>query len=87
MVLTRCTPTCRVSAALHLMAFSNLKGFNMNPATNSTGAMSPGDDAPVGTPGTGESICPTCGGSGKLDGKTCGTCDGTGKVNKGIGGA
>ncbi len=86
MVLIRCTPTCGVVAALHLLASSNLKGFNMNP-TNSTGPMSPGDDAPVGTPGTGESICPTCGGNGKHDGKTCETCDGTGKVNKGIGGA
>lgn len=47
----------------------------------------PGDDAPAGTPGTGESLCRECGGSGRLDGgRTCPTCQGSGKVNVGIGG-
>lgn len=49
--------------------------------------MSPGDEAPEGTPGTGEAVCPTCGGSGKEGGKACPTCEGTGKVTVGIGGA
>lgn len=49
--------------------------------------MAPGDEAPVGTPGTGEDVCPRCGGTGKLAGRECPECDGTGKVNVGIGGA
>jgi hypothetical protein len=47
----------------------------------------PGDEAPSGTPGTGEAICRDCGGSGRVDGNTCPTCGGSGKVIEGIGGA
>ncbi len=47
-----------------------------------------GDEAPPGTPGTGEGLCRRCGGSGRMDdGKPCPECDGTGKVTVGIGGA
>jgi hypothetical protein len=49
--------------------------------------MTPGDEAPQGTPGAGENICPACGGSGKLDGATCPTCAGTGVVIEEVGGA
>jgi DnaJ-class molecular chaperone len=49
--------------------------------------MSPGDEAPAGTPGTGENVCPRCGGSGKVGGTTCPECQGTGKVTVGVGGA
>ena len=49
--------------------------------------MKPGDEAPPGTPGTGENLCRACGGSGSLDGAPCVTCDGTGKINEGVGGA
>ena len=49
--------------------------------------MAPGDEAPPGTPGTGEDICPTCSGSGRIDGRRCDTCEGTGRVVTGIGGA
>jgi len=49
--------------------------------------MSPGDEAPLGTPGTGESVCPRCGGSGRLGASDCPECGGSGKVNVGIGGA
>jgi hypothetical protein len=49
--------------------------------------MAPGDEAPEGTPGTGESVCPQCGGSGSVDGSPCTQCRGTGKINVGIGGA
>jgi hypothetical protein len=49
--------------------------------------MAPGDEAPPGTPGTGEDVCPRCGGSGKLASGTCPACQGTGKVTVGIGGA
>jgi DnaJ-class molecular chaperone len=49
--------------------------------------MSPGDEAPPGTPGTGEDVCPDCGGSGRRAGRECPTCQGPGKVTVGIGGA
>jgi Protein of unknown function (DUF2934) len=49
--------------------------------------MQRGDEAPPGTPGTGENICPTCRGSGQVDQKLCPDCGGTGKVIEGIGGA
>lgn len=48
--------------------------------------MNPGDQAPPGTPGTGEDFCPVCSGSGKLDGDECGNCGGSGLVVQGIGG-
>jgi hypothetical protein len=49
--------------------------------------MSPGDEAPAGTPGTGENVCPLCSGSGQVDNKTCPECEGSGTVISGIGGA
>lgn len=49
--------------------------------------MSPGDEAPAGTPGTGEDVCPRCGGSGRLGAGECPECQGSGVVNVGIGGA
>jgi hypothetical protein len=49
--------------------------------------MTPGDQAPPGTPGTGENICPKCSGKGRIDGKECTHCGGTGKVIQGVGGA
>lgn len=49
--------------------------------------MSPGDDAPAGTPGTGENVCPVCGGSGRDGAQACVECGGTGKVTVGVGGA
>jgi DnaJ-class molecular chaperone len=49
--------------------------------------MNPGDEAKPGTAGTGEDVCPTCHGSGKVEGASCKTCGGTGKVIRAIGGA
>ena len=46
----------------------------------------PGDDAAPGTPGTGEDLCPECGGSGTIESGECPNCGGTGKVVQGIGG-
>lgn len=48
--------------------------------------MAPGDQAPAGTPGTGENVCPDCGGSGTIAGDPCPTCAGRGIVIEGIGG-
>lgn len=53
---------------------------------NSDTPLNPGDQAPPGTPGTGEAICDDCNGTGIKDGKECPTCGGTGKVIQGIGG-
>jgi len=54
----------------------------------STGVpLSPGDEAPEGTPGTGLTVCRRCGGSGRVGGQPCPECEGTGQVNVGIGGA
>jgi hypothetical protein len=50
-------------------------------------ASNPGDEAPPGTPGTGEDVCPSCHGSGRVEDKSCETCDGSGKIIRGIGGA
>jgi len=52
--------------------------------------MAPGDEAPPGTEGAGEDICPRCGGSGiaGADRDTdCPECNGTGLVVRGVGGA
>ena len=48
--------------------------------------MAPGDEAPPGTPGTGEDLCEECGGSGKVDGNLCEACGGTGRVVRGVSG-
>ena len=49
-------------------------------------SISPGDEAAPGTPGTGEDVCPSCGGSGRRASGICPVCQGTGKVTAGIGG-
>ncbi|HJW25606.1 MAG TPA: hypothetical protein VJ576_11965 [Rhodocyclaceae bacterium] len=49
--------------------------------------MRPGDQAPEGTPGTGENICSACNGTGIRYGGPCPECEGTGTVITGIGGA
>ena len=56
-------------------------------ASATTPPLNPGDDAAPGTPGTGETFCPVCGGSGQQNGSACTTCGGTGQVTVGIGGA
>jgi RecJ-like exonuclease len=47
-------------------------------AIASTDRKNPGDEDAPGTKQTGENICPTCNGSGRLDQKTCPDCDGSG---------
>ncbi len=49
--------------------------------------MSPGDEVPEGTPGSGQSPCRRCAGSGKFEDKPCPECEGSGYVIVGIGGA
>jgi len=52
-----------------------------------TPGLNPGDQAPPGTPGTGENVCPKCGGRGTYEGAPCRHCGATGVVIEGIGGA
>ena len=40
---------------------------NFSPKPASLQQQKPGDEAPQGTPGTGEDICPDCNGRGRLD--------------------
>jgi hypothetical protein len=50
--------------------------------------LNPGDEAPAGTPGTGEDICPECNGEGRsARSEQCRNCGGSGRVVRGIGGA
>ncbi|MCA6113575.1 hypothetical protein J6524_01340 [Bradyrhizobium sp. WSM 1738] len=49
--------------------------------------LNPGDEAPRGTPGTGEDICPECHGNGRINGAPCPNCGGGGTINRAIGGA
>jgi DnaJ-class molecular chaperone len=55
--------------------------------TEAARTMAPGDEAPPGTAGTGDDVCPDCGGSGRKAGGVCPTCLGKGTVTVGIGGA
>jgi DnaJ-class molecular chaperone len=48
--------------------------------------QNPGDEAPPGTVGSGEDVCPHCHGSGKMADGPCEVCGGTGKIIRGIGG-
>ena len=51
-----------------------------------TDPQKPGDEAPPGTPGSGESLCKSCGGTGKIGPDICAECSGTGTITEGIGG-
>ncbi|MBP0444589.1 hypothetical protein J8J14_07315 [Roseomonas sp. SSH11] len=56
------------------------------PEKQGTAKLNPGDDAPPGTPGTGEDVCPECSGSGRLGAESCPNCGGSGVVIKGLAG-
>jgi RecJ-like exonuclease len=58
-------------------------------ATDTVGLdINPGDQAPPGSPQSGENVCPKCNGKGKLaNGESCSNCGGTGKVIELVGDA
>ena len=56
------------------------------PAVPAQPALNPGDEAPLGAPGTGEDTCLACHGSGTVQGKPCPECGATGRVTRAIGG-
>ena len=67
------------------MATTSQNRPNTSTATGSQ-PLKPGDEAPAGTPGTGENVCPVCNGTGRSGGRSCANCSGTGKITTGIGG-
>lgn len=74
-------------ASLDMPVRASARAGGAAPDVPASKPLRPGDEAPAGTPGTGENICRECGGSGRLaGGAKCRTCDGTGKVNVGVGG-
>jgi hypothetical protein len=58
-----------------------------NPGVEPPPPLNPGDQAAPGTPGTGESVCPKCSGTGSINGEDCANCGGTGRIVQVIGGA
>lgn len=58
-----------------------------NPNVSTTDQRNPGDEAPPGSPQTGEAICPECGGSGKKADQACPNCGGTGRIVQIVGDA
>jgi hypothetical protein len=56
------------------------------PAGQRNTSMNAGDDAPVGTVGTGEALCPECRGTGRRGAESCPNCGGSGKIVQAIGG-
>ena len=75
-------------ASLDMSAASNPPGSSTRsePVSDPPATLNPGDEAPAGTPGTGESICRECGGSGRVGDSVCPSCNGSGKVTVGVGG-
>jgi len=66
---------------------SSVAGEEDPGASVEPGVQKAGDEAPSGTPGTGEALCSRCGGSGRTaSGEPCPECKGTGRVTRGIGG-
>ncbi len=47
----------------------------------------PGDEAPPGSPQSGEAVCPDCGGTGDRAGSPCPACGGTGRITAIVGDA
>ena len=50
-------------------------------------AHKPADEAPEGTPGSGENVCSRCGGTGLVAGNRRPDCEGTGTVTTNVGDA
>lgn len=73
-------------AALDMSSSPAAAATGLQPSTPATKVLNPGDEAPPGTPGTGENICRVCGGSGRIIGAFCDSCGGSGKVIVGMGG-
>ena len=73
-------------ASLDMSVGSSSPGSGTGPVSEPPATLNPGDEAPAGTPGTGENICRECGGSGRVGEAVCAFCNGSGKVIVGVGG-
>jgi hypothetical protein len=73
-------------ASLDMSVGSSFPGRDPRPVSEPPVVLNPGDEAPAGTPGTGEGICRECGGSGCIGAAVCTSCNGSGKVIVGVGG-
>ncbi|CAN5169485.1 hypothetical protein BH10PSE16_BH10PSE16_29720 [soil metagenome] len=75
-------------ASLDMSGISRTSAENLysGPVSRPREAANPGDEAPAGSPGTGENICRECGGSGRVGDAPCASCNGSGKVVVGLGG-
>ena len=70
------------------MSERNAKQPTTSGTTTSGADMNPGDQAPAGSPLTGENVCPKCSGKGRqANGAKCENCGGTGKVIELVGDA
>jgi len=71
------------------MTRENPRSQSPQPIAESEGTkVHPGDQAPPGSPQTGENVCPRCNGTGRLgQGTACENCGGTGKVVEIVGDA
>ena len=59
----------------------------IHPASPDPSRVRAGDESAPGEAQTGEAICPSCGGSGLMDGGACPECDGTGRITAIVGDA
>jgi hypothetical protein len=59
--------------------------LTMTPASDA--AVRPGDESPSGTPGTADTTCPRCHGTGHIEGQPCSDCQATGQITVNLGDA
>ena len=69
------------------MAARTDSGGDTGPGSPATAISNPGDEAAPGTPQTGETTCPECGGSGRAGSGDCPNCGGTGRMVQIVGDA
>ena len=75
-----------ITATTGVMAKARGFGDGLIPTLVGLRSINPGDDAPEGTPGTGEANCRNCHGSGQNEIGDCYNCGGRGLVIQAIGG-
>ena len=80
-----CSTLCRSDGAA-ITWEKLMQRQDRSPRGNGTAELNPGDEAPAGTAGTGEAICPECHGSGRSGAAECPNCGGTGRIIEGVGG-
>jgi DnaJ-class molecular chaperone len=59
----------------------------LRPKKQAPRPRNPGDEARPGSEQSGDQICPTCGGTGRIENSACADCGGTGRVTVIVGDA